>query len=167
MKIIKEKLDLSKAMENNNSNMKKIDGIETVVAAEPGYAKAISDEEKIEKHIDDVMEKTAKEAEGITPDDPDTGKSLPKTIYTKQEKIEESVELDEGLFEEEKVGKIGKIPNDVYTLVYDLFFPGLQGRRPHLVQKEEEVLIPEEKSYIGLDGADIGVQIKKEEENAA
>ena len=158
MKIIKEKLDLGKAMENNNPNMKKIDDIETVVAAEPGYAQAISDEEKLEKHFGDVMKERAEEAEGVTPEDPDDGKPLTKTIYTEKE------ELDESLFED--IRKVDTLPNDVYTLVYDLLFPGLNDseKKPHLIAKEEEVTVPEEKSFIDLEGADIGVQIKSEED---
>ena len=164
MKIVKEKLELGKAMENNNSNMKKIDGFDTVVAVDPGYAKALSDEEKAEKHISDVMEETDKAAEGITPEDPKTGKALPKTAYTKQEKVDEGLELDESLFED--IRKVDTLPNDVYTLVYDLLFPGLNDseKKPHLVAKEEEITVPEEKSFIDLDGADIGVQIKSEED---
>lgn len=168
MKIIKEKLDLGKAMENNNPNMKKIDDIETVVAAEPGYAQAISDEEKLEKHFGDVMKDRAEEAEGITPEDPNTGKKLPRTIYTEETKEEEKEkdELDESLFED--IRKVGTLPNDVYTLVYDLLFPGLveKSKKPHLIAKEEEITIPEEKSFIDLEGADIGVQIKGEEDDA-
>ena len=164
MKIVKEKLELGKAMENNNSNMKKIDGVDTVVAVDPGYAKALSDEEKAEKRISDVMEETDKAAEGITPEDPKTGKELPKTAYTEQEKVDEGLELDESLFED--IRKVDTLPNDVYTLVYDLLFPGLNDseKKPHLVAKEEEVTIPEEKSFIDLEGADIGVQIKSEED---
>ena len=164
MKIVKEKLELGKAMENNNSNMKKIDGVDTVVAVDPGYAKALSDEEKAEKHTSDVMEETDKAAEGITPEDPKTGKALPKTAYTKQEKVDEGLELDESLFED--IRKVDTLPNDVYTLVYDLLFPGLNDseKKPHLVAKEEEITVPEEKSFIDLEGADIGVQIKSEED---
>lgn len=165
MKIIKEKLELGKAMENNNSNMKKIDGVDTVVAVDPGYAKALSDEEKAEKHISDVMEETDKASEGITPEDPKTGKALPKTAYTEQEKVDEGLELDESLFED--IRKVDTLPNDVYTLVYDLLFPGLNDseKKPHLVAKEEEITVPEEKSFIDLEGADIGVQIKSEEDD--
>ena len=65
----------------------------------------------------------------------------------------------------EKFGFVEDLPNDVYTLVYDLLFAGNLYHRPHLVSKEEEIIIPEDKACISLEENDIGAYVKEDEED--
>lgn len=167
MKVIKEELiDFAKAMEDNNSNMKKIDGADTVVAVNPVYGKALADEEKAKEAVEKVMKATAKATDGVTPKDPDTGKPLEKNIYSKQDKVkDDEIELDESL--DEAKGNVEALPDDVYTLVYDLIFHGNAASNTHVVPLDQEHRISADKAYNRLDGYDIGAQILNDEKQEA
>lgn len=167
MKVIKEELiDFAKAMEDNNSNMKKIDGADTVVAVNPVYGKALADDEKAKEAVEKVMKASAKATDGVTPKDPDTGKPLEKNIYSKQDEVkDDEIELDESLDEEK--GNVEALPDDVYTLVYDLIFHGNAASNTHVVPLDQEYRISADKAYNRLDGYDIGAQILNDEKKEA
>lgn len=91
---IKEAVDWEKAMEHNNENIDRLARLRTQVNIDPVMEEVIDQTEKADKNSKEVHTKLAKDAESVTPKDPDTGKKLPDNMYTKK------LTLDESLFKE-------------------------------------------------------------------
>ena len=91
---IKEAVDWEKAMEHNNDNIDRLARLRTQVNIDPVMEEVIDQTEKADKNSKEVHTKLAKDAESVTPKDPDTGKKLPDNMYTKK------LTLDESLFKE-------------------------------------------------------------------
>lgn len=91
---IKEAVDWEKAMEHNNDNIDRLARLRTQVNIDPVMEEVIDQTEKADKNSKEVHTKLAKDAEDVTPKDPDTGKKLPDNMYTKK------LTLDESLFKE-------------------------------------------------------------------
>lgn len=112
--------DIENLMKGNNKNLKQPEelkkaGIDTEVHLDPVYGQAIVDEKKAEEEVAETMKEVSENSEGLTPEDPDTGKKI-KNAYT------ESIELDEGLFEDsqtlnEAYVTAGAIANEIRDAV--------------------------------------------------
>lgn len=170
MKIVREEIDYKKQMENNNKNMKKSKETDTVIAVDPTYANAMEQDKKAEEKVGEIMKKKHEEQKSIETPDPSTGKPLKKNMYTKQEELDESL-FDDGDGEEVKEEKnITKLPDDVFTMVYDFIFDGLHKSPASIKGLEdiEDVAVGAEKYFQDVQNfTNIGVQIKDDEKNIA
>lgn len=90
---IKEAVDWEKVMEHNNDNIDRLARLRTQVNIDPVMEEVIDSTEKADKNAKEVYTKLAKDAESVTPKDPDTGKKLPDNVFTKK------LTLDESLFD--------------------------------------------------------------------
>ena len=92
---IKEAVDGEKAMDGNDNNLDRIKKLKNLQVDIPSVmGDALEDDENFDKNSKEVFTKLAKDAESVTPKDPDTGKKLPDNTYTKK------LTLDESLFKE-------------------------------------------------------------------
>lgn len=92
---IKEAVDWEKAMDGNDNNLDRIKKLKNLQVDIPSVmGDALEDDENFDKNSKEVFTKLAKDAESVTPKDPDTGKKLPDNTYTKK------LTLDESLFKE-------------------------------------------------------------------
>ena len=94
VKRINEKVDWKVTMEGNNSNIDRLRNVATQVNIDPVMGEVVRETEVADKMVGDTFKELAKNAEGITPKDPDTGKKITMKPYT------EKLNLDEGLFGE-------------------------------------------------------------------
>ena len=85
--------DIESAMKNLNKNMHQPTKMDKIVQIDPVYGEAVQENDESEEHVGEVFAEKSKEAEGITPKTPSTGKKI-KTAYTEQ------MSLDESLFED-------------------------------------------------------------------
>lgn len=92
-KNLEEKVDWKVAMEDNNSNIDKLRNVATQVNIDPVMGEVVRENEESDKRVEDTFKKLAKELDGITPKDPDTGKKVTIKPYT------EKLILDESLFD--------------------------------------------------------------------
>ena len=73
---IKEAVDWEKAMKHNNDNIDRLAKLRTQVNIDPVMEEVIDQTEKADNNSKEVHTKLAKDAESVTPKDPDTGKKL-------------------------------------------------------------------------------------------
>jgi hypothetical protein len=91
---IKEAVDWEKTMEHNNGNIDRLARLRTQVNIDPVMEEVIDETEKADKNAKEVFTKLSKDADGITPENPGTGKKIVRKPYT------EKLVLDESLFNE-------------------------------------------------------------------
>ncbi len=92
---VNEAVDWEKSMDGNDNNLDRIKRLKNLqVDISPVMGDALEDDEKFDKNSKEVFTKLAKDAESVTPKDPDTGKKIIIKPYT------EKLTLDEGLFKE-------------------------------------------------------------------
>lgn len=170
MKIVREEIDYKKQMENNNKNMKKSKETDTVIAVDPTYADAMEQDKKAEEKVGEIMKKKKEEQKPIETPDPSTGKPLKKNMYTKQEELDESL-FDDGEGEEvEEEKNPTKLPEDVFTMVYDFIFDGLHKTPASIkgLEDVEDVVVGAEKYFQDVQNfTNIGVQIRNDEKDIA
>jgi len=170
MKIVREEIDYKKLMKDNNWNMKKSEETDTVIAVDPTYADAMEQDKKAEEKVGEIMKKKKEEQKPIETPDPSTGKPLKKNMYTKQEELDESL-FDDGDGEEVKEEKnSSKLPDDVFTMVYDFIFDGLHKTPASIkgLEDVEDVTVGAEKYFQDVQNfTNIGVQIKNDEKDIA
>lgn len=87
--------DIEQAMKNLNKNMREPTKMDKIVQIDPVYGEAVQENDESEEHVGKVFAEKGKEAEGITPETPSTGKKV-KTAYTEQMKLDESLFEDYG-----------------------------------------------------------------------
>ena len=170
MKIVREEIDYKKQMENNNKNMKKSKETDTVIAVDPTYADAMEQDKKAEEKVGEIMKKKKKEQKSIEIPDPSTGKPLKKNMYTKQAELDESL-FDDGEGEEvEEEKNPTKLPEDVFTMVYDFIFDGIHKSPASIkgLEDVEDVIVGAEKYFQDVQNfTNIGVQIRNDEKDIA
>lgn len=170
MKIVREEIDYKKQMENNNKNMKKSKETDTVIAVDPTYADAMEQDKKAEEKVGEIMKKKHEEQKSIETPDPSTGKPLKKNMYTEQEELDESL-FDGGEGEEvEEEKNPTKLPEDVFTMVYDFIFDGIHKSPASIkgLEDVEDVVVGAEKYFQDVQNfTNIGVQIRNDEKDIA
>lgn len=90
-KLHEEIENFAELMDKDNANFERPE--DKVSVNDVVYGAAVEDNDKAKKHLDKVFKEMGKKSKGVTPENPDTGKVLQKSIYT------ERVSLDENLFE--------------------------------------------------------------------
>ena len=120
---IKEAVDWEKAMDGNDNNLDRIKRLKNLqVDIPPVMGDALEDDEKFDKNSKEVFTKLSKDAESVTPKNPDTGKKITRKPYT------EKLVLDESLFNDDDEC----LNEDYYHFEYK------SGANPYIAKTEKE-----------------------------
>jgi hypothetical protein len=122
IKRIREAVDWNKAMEHNNDNIDRLKRLRTQVNIDPVMEEVVDYTEKADKNAKEVFTKLSKDAESVTPKNPDTGKKITRKPYT------EKLVLDESLFNDDDE----YMNEDYYHFEYK------SGANPYIAKTEKE-----------------------------
>lgn len=125
VKRIDEKVDWKVTMEGNNSNIDRLRNVATQVNIDPVMGEVVRETEVADKMVGDTFKELAKNAEGITPKDPDTGKKITMKPYTEKLSLDESLFGESwtsfgGSWRDQTVKKVNYEEEDISDIAYEL-----------------------------------------------